>query len=262
MPYENITLERRNGVATLTLNRPTTANSIDLPLARELMDAAIVCDDDPETRAVILTGAGKMFCAGGDLRSFADAGLGVGSKLKELTAYLHAAISRLTRMNAPVIAAVNGMAAGAGFSLAIAADMTIASDTAGFVMAYTQAGLVPDGSSTFFLPRRIGDRRTRELMLTNRRLSAAEALEWGLVNRVVPADRLMDEARTMAKQAAALSPTALKFLKHAFNADSAHIFGQAKMAADGLASFVNSEESAEARTAFLEKRPADFSRFR
>src|SRR5512134_157481 len=117
MTYENITLERRDGVATLTLNRPNAANSIDLPLARELMDAAIACDDDPDVRAVVLTGAGKMFCAGGDLRSFADAGPKIASRLKELTAYLHAAISRLTRMDAPVVAAVNGMAAGAGFSL-------------------------------------------------------------------------------------------------------------------------------------------------
>ncbi len=95
MSYENITLERRDAVATLTLNRPNAANSIDLPLARELMDAAIACDDDPEVRAVVLTGAGAMFCAGGDLRSFAAAGTAIGSRLKELTAYLHAAISRL-----------------------------------------------------------------------------------------------------------------------------------------------------------------------
>src|SRR6185295_11238645 len=111
---------------------------IDLAMARELMEAAIVCDDDPEIRAVILTGAGTMFCAGGDLRSFQEAGTSISSRLKELTCHLHAAISRLVRMNAPVIAAVNGMAAGAGFSLAVAADLTIASETAGFVMAYTQ----------------------------------------------------------------------------------------------------------------------------
>jgi 2-(1,2-epoxy-1,2-dihydrophenyl)acetyl-CoA isomerase len=155
------------------------ANTIDIALARELMEASIVCDEDPDTRAVIVTGAGEMFSAGGDLRSFAAAGTAIGACLKELTAYLHAAISRLARMNAPVIAAVNGIAAGAGFSLAVATDLAIASESAAFVMAYTNAGLVPDGSSTFFFPRRIGDRRTRELMLTNRRLSAAEALEWG-----------------------------------------------------------------------------------
>jgi len=260
MSYENITLERRDGVATLTLNRPNTANSIDLPLARELMDAAIVCDDDPETRAVILTGAGKMFCAGGDLRSFGDAGLGVGSKLKELTAYLHAAISRLTRMNAPVIAAVNGMAAGAGFSLAIAADMTIASDTAGFVMAYTQAGLVPDGSSTFFLPRRIGDRRTRELMLTNRRLSAAEALDWGLVNQIVAADQLLPTAEKLAATLAAGPTRSFGAVKALLNETFEHgLESQMELEARAIAAASISPDGQEGIRAFLEKRKPTFS---
>ncbi len=260
MAYENITLERRDGVATLTLNRPNTANSVDLPLARELMDAAIVCDDDPETRAVILTGAGKMFCAGGDLRSFADAGLAVGSRLKELTAYLHAAISRLTRMNAPVIAAVNGMAAGAGFSLAIAADMTIASDTAGFVMAYTQAGLVPDGSSTFFLPRRIGDRRTRELMLTNRRLTAAEALEWGLVNQVVPADQLLPTVEKLAATLAAGPTRAYGALKGLLNETFEHgLESQMELEARAIAAASITPDGQEGIRAFLEKRKPVFT---
>ncbi len=260
MPYENITLERRDGVATLTLNRPNTANSIDLPLARELMDAAIVCDDDPETRAVILTGAGKMFCAGGDLRSFADAGLGVGSKLKELTAHLHAAISRLTRMNAPVIAAVNGMAAGAGFSLAIAADLTIASETAGFVMAYTQAGLVPDGSSTFFLPRRIGDRRTRELMLTNRRLSAAEALEWGLVNQVVPAEELLPTAQKLAATLAAGPTRSYGAVKALLNETFEHgLESQMELEARAIAAASITPDGQEGIRAFLEKRKPVFT---
>lgn len=260
MSYENITLERRDGVATLTLNRPNTANSIDLPLARELMDAAIVCDDDPETRAVILTGAGKMFCAGGDLRSFGDAGLAVGSRLKELTAYLHAAISRLTRMNAPVIAAVNGMAAGAGFSLAIAADMTIASDTAGFVMAYTQAGLVPDGSSTFFLPRRIGDRRTRELMLTNRRLSAAEALDWGLVNQVVPADQLLPTAEKLAATLAAGPTRSFGAVKALLNETFEHgLESQMELEARAIAAASITPDGQEGIRAFLEKRKPSFS---
>jgi 2-(1,2-epoxy-1,2-dihydrophenyl)acetyl-CoA isomerase len=259
MPYENITLERRDGVATLTLNRPKAANSIDLALARELMDAAIVCDDDPETRAVILTGAGPMFCAGGDLRSFAEAGLAISSRLKELTAHLHAAISRLTRMNAPVIAAVNGMAAGAGFSLAIAADFTIASDTAGFVMAYTNAGLVPDGSSTFFLPRRIGDRRTRELMLTNRKLSAAEARDWGLVNQVVPADELMGAATKLATTLAAGPTRSFGATKALLNETFEHgLETQMELEARAIAAASISADGQEGIRAFLEKRKPRF----
>ena len=260
MAYENIVLERNNGVATLTLNRPNAANSIDIPLARELMDAAIVCDDDPDTRAVILTGAGPMFSAGGDLRSFADAGLAVSSRLKELTAYLHAAISRLTRMNAPVIAAVNGIAAGAGFSLAVAADLTIASDAAGFVMAYTNAGLVPDGSSTFYLPRRIGDRRTRELMLTNRRLSAAEALEWGVVNQVVPAAELMPTAEKLAATLAAGPTRSFGAVKALLNETFEHgLETQMELEARAIAAASITADGQEGIGAFLAKRKPAFT---
>ena len=260
MPYDNLTLERRDGVAVLTLNRPTAANSIDIPLGRDLMHAAIECDDDPDVRAVVLTGAGKMFCAGGDLRSFADAGAAIGSRLKELTAYLHAAISRLTRMNAPVVAAVNGMAAGAGFSLAVAADLVIASDTAGFVMAYTQAGLVPDGSSTFFLPRRIGDRRTRELMLTNRRLTAAEALEWGLVNQVVPAAELLPAATKLATSLAQGPTRSFGAVKALLNESFEHgLEAQMELESRAIAAASTGPDGQEGIRAFLEKRAPQFS---
>ncbi len=255
MAYENIVLERRDGVATLTLNRPNVANSIDIPLARELMDAAIALDEDPETRAVILTGAGAMFSAGGDLRSFREAGLGIGAKLKELTVYLHAAVSRLTRMNAPVIAAVNGVAAGAGFSLAIAADLVIASESAAFVMAYTNAGLVPDGSSTFFLPRRVGDRRARELMLTNRKLSAAEALDWGLVNQVVPADQLMPTAAKLAATLAAGPTRSFGATKALLNETFEHgLEAQMELEARAIAAASIGPDGQEGIRAFLEKR--------
>lgn len=260
MTYANITVERRDGVATITLNRPKAANSLDIPLARDLMDAAIACDEDPGTRAVIVTGAGPMFCAGGDLRSFADAGAAIGSRLKELTVYLHAAISRFTRMNAPVIAAVNGVAAGAGFSLAIAADLTIASDTASFVMAYTNAGLVPDGSSTFFLPRRIGDRRTRELMLTNRKLTAAEALDWGLVNRVVPAAELIPTATTLATTLAAGPTRAFGAVKALLNETFEHgLEAQMELEARAIAAASTGPDGQEGIRAFLEKRKPVFT---
>ena len=260
MTYENLTLERADGVATLTLNRPNAANSIDIPLARELMDAAIVCDDDPAIRAVILTGAGAMFSAGGDLRSFRTAGKDIGSRLKELTAYLHAAISRLVRMDAPLIAAVNGMAAGAGFSLAVAADLTIASDAAAFVMAYTAAGLVPDGSSTFFLPRRIGDRRARELMLTNRRLSAAEALDWGVVNQVVPAAELIPTAQKLARTLAAGPTRSFGATKALLNATFENgLETQMELEARAIAGVSIGPDGQEGIAAFLEKRKPQFS---
>jgi 2-(1,2-epoxy-1,2-dihydrophenyl)acetyl-CoA isomerase len=255
MAYENIMLERRDGVATLTLNRPKAANSIDIALARELMEAAIVCDDDPETRAVILTGAGAMFSAGGDLRSFAAAGAEIGSRLKELTAYLHAAISRLARMDAPLIAAVNGVAAGAGFSLAAAADLVIASESASFVMAYTNAGLAPDGSSTWFLPRRIGDRRTRELMLTNRRLSAAEALAWGVVNQVVPAEQVADAAVALAERVARNGPLAVRATKEVVRLAAEDMARARARQAEWLPTIFGSADAREGATAFVERRP-------
>jgi 2-(1,2-epoxy-1,2-dihydrophenyl)acetyl-CoA isomerase len=260
MTYENITLERRDGVATLTLNRPNAANSIDIPLARELMDAAITCDEDPATRAVIVIGAGAMFCAGGDLRSFGAAGADIGARLKELTVYLHAAVSRLTRMSAPVIAAVNGMAAGAGFSLAVAADLVIASESAAFVMAYTNAGLVPDGSSTFFLPRRIGDRRARELMLTNRRLTAAEALDWGLVNQVVAREQLLPTATKLAATLAAGPTSSFGATKALLNASFENgLETQMELEARAIAAASTGPDGQEGIRAFLEKRKPAFT---
>jgi len=153
MSYATINLSIRDHVAYLTLNRPEAANSINVELARDLMYATLQCDEDPAVRAVVLAGAGRMFCGGGDLKTFATKGDALPHYLKDVTTYLHAAVSRLTRMDAPVIAAVQGSAAGAGMSLACAADIVLAAEDAKFTMAYTRAGLTPDGSSTYFLSR-------------------------------------------------------------------------------------------------------------
>ena len=179
MNYQTLELEVRDSVAHLVLNRPDHANAINLQLSKDLMYAALQCDEDPSVRAILISSRGEMFCAGGDLASFAEAGDDLPRLIKEMTTYLHAAISRFARCRAPVIAAVGGAAAGAGFSLCCAVDLVVASENAKFSMAYTRAGLTPDGSSSYFLPRIIGTRRTLELMMTNRTLSAAEALEWG-----------------------------------------------------------------------------------
>ena len=177
MEFEKIRFDVDGNVATITFNRPDNANSMDRQLMYELLHAAIRCDEDRSIRAVVATGSGAFFSAGGDLSAFAEADGGAGALLKEMTTYFHGAISRFSRMDAPIIAAVNGTAAGAGFSFAAACDIAIAADTAMFTSAYTAASLTPDGSSTYFVPRLVGMRRAMELMLTNRRLSAAEALE-------------------------------------------------------------------------------------
>ena len=202
MDYKTIKFEQLGAVARITLNRPDVANAIDMQMGTELLDAALRCDADPSVRAVLITGNGRAFCAGGDLRSFASQGENTPRHLKEVTTYFHAAISRFVRCNKPVIAGVNGVAAGAGFSLAIACDMAIAAASARFTMAYTKAGLTPDGSSTYFLPRIVGLRRAIELTYTNRVLSAAEAEAWGIVNRVVEDDRFAAEAMALATELA------------------------------------------------------------
>ena len=164
-------------------------------MAEELFKISLECDDNENIRSVALTGVGdKAFCAGGDLNSFHKQGEKISSHLKEVTTILHGAISRFSRMNAPLIVGVNGIAAGAGFSFVGFADIAIASSNAKFVSAYSKAGLTPDGSSSYFLPRIIGTRRYIELVLTNRTLSADEAMEWGLVNKIVDSKDLQNEA--------------------------------------------------------------------
>ncbi|MBT6557604.1 MAG: enoyl-CoA hydratase/isomerase family protein, partial [Gammaproteobacteria bacterium] len=148
MGYETLTFSVTENVATITLNRPDAMNAMSPLMAKELHQVALAVDEREDVRAVIVTGAGKMFCAGGDLSAFAEAGKGARRLLMEMTGDLHMALSRLARNPAPVIAAVNGTAAGAGFSLAMAADLAVASSKAVFTMAYTNAGLSPDGSST------------------------------------------------------------------------------------------------------------------
>src|SRR5262245_61817396 len=186
MTYRHLTIERAAQVATITLNRPEAFNALDLALGRELFHAALEVDEDPAIRCVVITGAGRAFCAGGDVKGFADNLPRIGILLKELTTYLHGAVSRLCRSDKPVIMAVNGVAAGGGFSLALSGDLVIAAESARFTMAYSRIAATPDGSSSYFLPRLIGVRRAMELYLNNRVLSAREAFEWGLVTRVVP----------------------------------------------------------------------------
>ncbi len=212
MSYENILFDIREGVARITLNRPKAANAIDLLTAQELMSAAIRCDEDPQVRTVVIRAEGKMFCAGGDLASFAGAE-SVPAYIKEITTHLHAAISRFARMRAPVIAAVQGTAAGAGMSLVASTDLAIAVESAKFTMAYTRVALAPDGSSTYYLPRLIGHRRTLELMLTNRTLSAAEAADWGIVNQVVPEADLVSTVDALAASLAQGPTQAYGFVK-------------------------------------------------
>lgn len=258
MSFETLLFEVRDNVAYVTLNRPDAANAINLQLSKDLAYAAMQCDDDPAVRAVVLTGAGKMFCAGGDVRSFADSGDKIPTLLKEITTYLHAAISRFARMNAPVIMAVNGTAAGAGFSLACAGDLAIAAESAKFTMAYTRIGLTPDGSSTYYLPRLLGTRRTLELMLTNRLLTAAEAFEWGILTRVVPDDALAEEAEKLARSLAEGPTLAFGRVKDLVLHSDDTLESQMERETRVISDTARTADAREGIGAFLEKRKAGF----
>ena len=201
MDYETLLFEVSGGVATITLNRKDNpANALNARMAEELFDIGVRCGA-PDVRAVIVTSTGKMFCGGGDLAEM-DAAPDKPAHLTRMATLLHAGLIRLARIDAPVIMAVNGTAGGGGFSMVLSGDYVIASDRAKFVSAYTSSGLTPDGSSTYYLAKHVGLLRAKELMLTNRVLTAAEAQAWGLVNKVVPPETVMDEARAIARQIA------------------------------------------------------------
>lgn len=260
MDFETIRLELERGVARLQLDRPEAAHAIDLPMAKELCTAATQLDEDPSVRAVLLSSSGKIFCAGGDLASFQGAGDGVSGHIKEITTFLHAAISRLIRMRAPVVVAVNGTAAGAGLSLSCAADLAIAAASARFTMAYTRVALTPDGSSTYFLPRIIGRRRTLELALTNRTLSAEQALDWGIVNRVVPDGELEEQAGQLVRQLAEGPTQAFAATKRLVESSlNEGLETQMELETRAISESSRSEDAREGLAAFLAKRPARFS---
>ncbi|MFC3612746.1 enoyl-CoA hydratase/isomerase family protein [Lutimaribacter marinistellae] len=196
MSYDTLNWSNEDGVVEITMNRPENANALNAKMADEIFDAACRCEAEG-ARAIIVTGAGKMFNGGGDLAEF-DAASDKADHVTRMATILHAALARFAHLDAPLITAVNGSAGGGGFSIAISGDIVLASDRAKFVSAYTASGLTPDGSSTYYLAKHVGLLRAKELMLTNRVLSAEEARDWGLVTRVVQADDLMTEARALA----------------------------------------------------------------
>ena len=252
--------EVKDHVARITFNRPDSANALDMEMARDLMHVSIQVSEDPAVRAVIITGAGKMFCGGGDLKSFAAQGDALPGHLKEVALYLHAAISRFVRMVAPVIVAVNGAAGGGGMSLCLFADLVLAAESAKFTLAYTRAGLSPDGGSTYFLPRIIGVRRALELALTNRMLTAREAMDWVIVNKVVADSELQGEAQALASQLAGGATRALgaakRLLHHSF-AESLET--QMELEAQGIADQARTRDAREGLAAFIAKRRASFT---
>jgi 2-(1,2-epoxy-1,2-dihydrophenyl)acetyl-CoA isomerase len=193
-----------DGVARLRLNRPEAANAMNLALLEVLYGALVLCDTDPRVRAILITGEGRNFCAGGDVRAFAAQGENLPNHVREVTVWLNNSISLLTQLTAPVVVAVHGVAAGGGgFGLVCAADFVIASESARFIGPGTRIGMTPDAGTTVTLPALVGFRKAMEIVLTNPTLTAAEALSIGLLNRIVADDALPGEALSLARQLAA-----------------------------------------------------------
>lgn len=253
MSVSTVRVEARGSVALVTLDRPEAANALNLRMAMDLLAAALACARDPGVRAVVLTGAGRNFCFGGDLRAMREEGAAVDAYLRELTSYLHAAISHFVRMDAPVIAAVNGTAAGAGVGLVAMADLAIAAESAKFSLAYTRVGLTPDGGTSYFLPRLVGAKRALELVLTNRVLAAEEAKSWGLVNEVEPDAHVLDAALRLAERLAA-GPKGAYGRSKELLAGGGALEAQLAREAQTIARQVVTAEGREGIDAFLEKR--------
>ncbi len=259
MTYKTILYSVEDGVAKVIFNRADSGHSINREFAHEFMNVAIEATTDKDVKCILISATGSMYSFGGDLKFFSTEMDKIESTLLELTAVLHQGIQRFHNCSVPVIIAVNGMAAGGGFSMALFGDVVFAARSAKFVMAYTNAGLSPDGSSSYYLPRVVGLRRAQELMLTNRMLSAEEAQEWGIVTTVVDDDVLLKEAEKLAKKLAKgptraygavkklLSKTFEQSLEEQLEIESRHI---AKMA--------DSVDGREGLDAFLKKRKPSF----
>jgi 2-(1,2-epoxy-1,2-dihydrophenyl)acetyl-CoA isomerase len=211
---------RQDAVTTLTLNRPERLNAIDAALGHALVDALQRAAQDPAVRCVVLTGAGRGFCSGGDLNLLRDAReRHATGELESLLRSGKQIVLAIATMPKPVLAAVNGAAAGAGCNLALACAPRIASDRAIFVQSFARLGLFPDFGATYFLPRLLGSARAADLLYTGETISAADAARLGLVSRVVPHDTLAEEAAALAKSLAAAPPLVVRGIKQALFTD-------------------------------------------
>lgn len=204
-----VLLHYANHVATITLNRPDAANGLNIEVMKALHSAVMRCHREPDVRVVHLRGAGKNFCAGGDVHEFASKGEGLGDFLREVTAWLQMAVGALIRLDAVVIAEVQGFAAGGGgLGLVCASDIVIASESSKFLAGATRVGMAPDAGSSVILPYLVGFRRAMEIVLSNRIVDANEAAQIGLITRMVPDDALVEESAKVAASYARGAPLA------------------------------------------------------
>lgn len=254
--HASIQFQIADGVARVALNRPDAGNALTLEMAQALLQAALECEDNDSVRAVVLTGAGKMFCVGGDLNAMNSQGENVSRYLNELTTHLHAAITCFNRMSAPVIAAVNGTAAGAGLGLVAMADLAYSVQSAKFTSAYTAVSLTPDAGVSFLLPRAIGRKRAMDMMITNRVLTAEQALQWGLINEVIPDEQFEAEIARRAADLATRSTRAIGVVKALLGSADPGLETHLAREGHNVALAAATAEGRQAIEAFLAKRKA------
>jgi 2-(1,2-epoxy-1,2-dihydrophenyl)acetyl-CoA isomerase len=262
MVDQTVRSETVNGVVTITLNRPEVLNALNLSMSEALFRAIQSCKDDGNVRAVLLTGAGRGFCAGGDMKAAWEhhqAGGDICHFFRDLTVPLHRAITDIRLMAKPVIAAINGAAGGGGMSLAMACDIRLATENVRLKQAYTSIGLVPDLGWTAIVPQIIGAARTMQLLLTDPVLDAKQALALGLVNEVVPDDKLLERARAVSTQLAHGPTTAFGSAKALVNATLFPMLEtQLERERQRLITQAGTEDFLEGLAAFVQKRAPHF----
>ncbi len=245
------------GVTTLTLNRPDVFNSFNRVMALSLQQHLDDCAADPEVRCVVITGNGRAFCAGQDLQEVTDPnGPSLPTILQE---HYNPIIQRIRKIEKPVIAAVNGVAAGAGANIALACDIVVASEVASFIQAFSKIGLIPDSGGTFFLPRLIGFQRASAVMMTGDKVSAADALAWGMLYKVYNQESFPMEVAALARQMAAMPTRGLALTKQALNMSMHHDLDSQLGLEDRLQTMAGeTHDYKEGVAAFLEKRKPAF----
>jgi 2-(1,2-epoxy-1,2-dihydrophenyl)acetyl-CoA isomerase len=260
MTYETITYERADGVGHLRLNRPDGANAVSEAFARDLREVMIEIEFDDAVRAVSVTAEGKVFCAGGDLKEFHGQGENLPRHGARLLGDFHTAIYKMNRMPKPFVAGVRGAAGGAGLSLVGAFDMVISGESAKYTMAYTRAGMTPDGTSSYFIGRHIGLRRMLDLTLTNRVLDAATAEQWGLVNRVVPDSDVDVATAALAAELAAGAPFAVGHAKQViYNGFDHPLEAAGEFEGTMITAAMGTADGREGIASFVEKRTATWT---
>jgi len=255
--HQSILVERDGSVAIVSFNRPLSLNAIEASIRGELSAAIKEVNDDENIRVVILTGVGRAFCAGADLTEEWHEGTSVEDGLNELYKPVLMAISNAPK---PWISAVNGAAAGIGSAFAMACDLTLMAEDAYLYQAFAAIGLIPDGGATWHLAHTVGRKKAYELIAFGEKLKAEDCLQLGLCNRVVPKDKLIDEAKAMAKVLASKAPLSLRYAKEAVNAAMSHDLANTISIEARLQEIcANSDDAKEGGLAFLQKRAAMFT---